>query len=104
MQRKGDMLPLTSAPNKSKYEIFHAHDPYRYGQSLVQFDGPAERRLRWKIDLHVVPVVALLYLFCFIDRTNIGEHPPAPARFSHTEHKAHTSCQAMPDWQVSSEI
>jgi hypothetical protein len=32
----------------------------------------AERRLRTKIDFFVVPTVTLLYLMCFIDRTNIG--------------------------------
>jgi len=44
----------------------------RYGNSLVQFDPKAERRLRLKIDLMIVPTVSLLYLFCFIDRANIG--------------------------------
>lgn len=44
----------------------------RYGRSLVQFDPAAEARLRWKIDLYVVPTVSMLYLFCFIDRANIG--------------------------------
>ncbi|OAL35015.1 hypothetical protein AYO20_05730 [Fonsecaea nubica] len=44
----------------------------RYGHSLVTFDPKAEARLRWKIDLYIVPTVALLYLFCFIDRANIG--------------------------------
>ncbi|PGH35853.1 hypothetical protein GX50_01311 [[Emmonsia] crescens] len=43
-----------------------------YGRSLVQFDPAAEARLLWKIDLFIVPTVALLYLFCFIDRANIG--------------------------------
>lgn len=43
-----------------------------YGHSLVQFDPKAEARLRRKIDLCIVPTVALLYLFCFIDRANIG--------------------------------
>ncbi|KAH7113324.1 major facilitator superfamily domain-containing protein [Dendryphion nanum] len=32
----------------------------------------AESRLRTKIDLFIVPTVALLYLMCFIDRANIG--------------------------------
>ncbi|KAF4473020.1 major facilitator superfamily transporter [Fusarium albosuccineum] len=36
------------------------------------FDKNAEKRLRRKIDLYIVPLVAVLYLFCFIDRTNIG--------------------------------
>ncbi|PGH23534.1 hypothetical protein AJ80_02488 [Polytolypa hystricis UAMH7299] len=44
----------------------------QYGHSLVQFDAKAESRLRLKIDLYIVPTVALLYLFCFIDRANIG--------------------------------
>jgi hypothetical protein len=44
----------------------------RYGNALVQFDPKAESRLRWKIDLYIIPTVALLYLFCFIDRANIG--------------------------------
>jgi hypothetical protein len=44
----------------------------RYGRPLVQFDRAAERRLRNKIDLMIIPTVSLLYLFCFIDRANIG--------------------------------
>lgn len=43
-----------------------------HGRSLVEFDRAAERRLRLKIDLYTVPTVSLLYLFCFIDRANIG--------------------------------
>jgi MFS family permease len=44
----------------------------RFGNPLVKFDPEAERKLRWKLDLYTVPTVALLYLFCFIDRANIG--------------------------------
>ncbi|KAH8816716.1 retrograde regulation protein 2 [Xylogone sp. PMI_703] len=44
----------------------------KYGESLVHFDPVAEAKLRWKIDLYIVPIVALLNLFCFIDRANIG--------------------------------
>ncbi|KAK1753782.1 major facilitator superfamily domain-containing protein [Echria macrotheca] len=32
----------------------------------------SESQLRTKIDLRLVPTVAILYLFCFIDRANIG--------------------------------
>lgn len=45
----------------------------RYGNALVRFDPAAERRLRWKIDLYVIPTVSILYLFCYIDRANIGK-------------------------------
>ncbi|KAH6679985.1 major facilitator superfamily domain-containing protein [Plectosphaerella plurivora] len=44
----------------------------QHGHSLIEFDPAAEARLRRKIDFMIVPTVALLYLFCFIDRANIG--------------------------------
>ncbi len=31
-----------------------------------------ERRVIWKCDLHVVPVLMVLYLLAFLDRINIG--------------------------------
>ncbi|KAK3995317.1 major facilitator superfamily domain-containing protein, partial [Cladorrhinum sp. PSN332] len=43
-----------------------------FGQSVVHFDPKAEARLRRKLDLMLVPTVSVLYLFCFIDRANIG--------------------------------
>ncbi|UPX10319.1 uncharacterized protein EKO05_0000985 [Ascochyta rabiei] len=43
-----------------------------YGNALLTFDPKAEAKLRWKIDCYIIPTVALLYLFCFIDRANIG--------------------------------
>jgi sugar phosphate permease len=43
-----------------------------------------EARLRRKIDRHVVPAVALLYLFCFIDRANIGN-----AKIAHLDADLH---------------
>ncbi|KAH7346984.1 putative MFS transporter [Pyrenochaeta sp. MPI-SDFR-AT-0127] len=43
-----------------------------HGHSLLQFDPIVERHLVRKIDLYIVPTVAMLYLFCFIDRANIG--------------------------------
>ena len=46
----------------------------------MTFDPEAERRLRMKIDLCIVPTVALLYLFCFIDRANIGASSPLVVR------------------------
>ncbi|GAA5836740.1 hypothetical protein JCM11251_002714, partial [Rhodosporidiobolus azoricus] len=44
----------------------------KYGRPLVHFDPKAEAALARKIDWHILPIVALLYLFCFIDRANIG--------------------------------
>lgn len=35
-------------------------------------DGSAEKRLLWKLDIHVVPILMLLFLLAFLDRINIG--------------------------------
>lgn len=48
-------------------------EPFSHANTLAQFDKDAERKLRTKIDWAIVPIVSVLYLFCFIDRANIGE-------------------------------
>lgn len=45
----------------------------RFGHSLVKLDPKAESKLLLKLDLYLLPTVAMLYLFCFIDRANIGK-------------------------------
>jgi len=36
-------------------------------------DKAAEKKLVRKLDLLLIPIIFVLYLLCFIDRTNIGE-------------------------------
>lgn len=33
-----------------------------------------EKALVWKQDLRVVPLSAVIYLLCYLDRSNIGTH------------------------------
>lgn len=47
---------------------------------MFEYDRLAERKLRNKIDLMIMPTTCLLYLFCFIDRANIGMSLQTPAR------------------------
>ncbi|KAI0056572.1 MFS general substrate transporter [Artomyces pyxidatus] len=43
------------------------------GSSLVyDYDSPEDRKLLRKIDLRLIPIVTLLYLLSFLDRSNIG--------------------------------
>ncbi|RHZ55314.1 allantoate permease family MFS transporter [Aspergillus thermomutatus] len=37
-----------------------------------EVDQAAEKRLLWRCDLHVVPILTLLFMFAFLDRINIG--------------------------------
>ena len=41
-------------------------------QLLPALDCHAEKRLLWKLDVHVVPILTLLFLLAFLDRINIG--------------------------------
>lgn len=58
---------------KNSVEVIEKVDAaYSDAAQLDDATRRAERKLRLKIDLYIVPTVALLYLMCFIDRTNIG--------------------------------
>lgn len=38
----------------------------------LEIDRAVEKRLLWKLDIHVVPILMLLFLLAFLDRINIG--------------------------------
>lgn len=42
------------------------------GEQRVEIDPEVDKRVRRKLDLHVVPLVMALYLLAFLDRSNIG--------------------------------
>ncbi|KAK5655075.1 hypothetical protein OQA88_5974 [Cercophora sp. LCS_1] len=55
-------------------DLERSSDSFQAASGIIpsKASSDAERRLRTKIDLHLVPIVAILYLFCFIDRANLG--------------------------------
>ncbi|KAK3633178.1 hypothetical protein LTR56_015954 [Elasticomyces elasticus] len=57
-------MPSPSPSGSEKLELSDA-------ESLT-WDIEEETRIRRKLDWHIVPLVTLLYLLCFIDRANIG--------------------------------
>ena len=40
--------------------------------SVPELDRALEKRLLWKLDIHVVPILMFLFLLAFLDRINIG--------------------------------
>lgn len=40
--------------------------------SSVEIDPEAERALVWKFDLRLLPVLAIMYLFNSLDKSNLG--------------------------------
>ncbi|KAK8021586.1 hypothetical protein PG990_006724 [Apiospora arundinis] len=51
---------------------------------LPMFDQKATKKLLRKLDWHLLPFMSLIYLLCFLDRTNIGN-----ARLDHLEQDLH---------------
>ncbi|SNX85960.1 related to TNA1 - high affinity nicotinic acid plasma membrane permease [Melanopsichium pennsylvanicum] len=50
----------------------YASGTFKSQPSLIMYDAQTENKLVRKIDLYIVPIVAMLYLMCFIDRANVG--------------------------------
>lgn len=48
------------------------HKGYEVEGGHVEIDETKQRKLVRKLDIHVIPVVMLLYLLSFLDRVNIG--------------------------------
>ncbi|KAG5990267.1 hypothetical protein E4U54_004142 [Claviceps lovelessii] len=72
--------PLGTGPvdSLSSCDLGHVADPDA-GLSEAQ-KKELERKLLWKLDLTLMPWLCLLYLICFLDRTNIGN-----AKIAHLE-------------------
>jgi hypothetical protein len=43
-----------------------------HGEVVTTIDPKAERRLVWKFDLRILPVLAVMYLFNSLDKSNLG--------------------------------
>ena len=49
------------------------------------YASPEERTLVRKLDIRIMPIACLLYLFAYLDRTNLGSYPSASSsRSPHT--------------------
>ena len=59
-------------PEKSEMSQEHLEDIKSSSDSTLSPNAVSERALLWKLDLHVVPILTLLFLFAFLDRINIG--------------------------------
>lgn len=44
----------------------------RISYDLEPIDRAAVKRLLWKCDIHVLPMISILYMLAFLDRINIG--------------------------------
>ena len=84
MERSSFINVLSSLRNRSAMETMYEKPVLTDGLSggrssaseenhdLEPIDKVAEKKLLLKCDLHVLPMISLLYMLAFIDRINIG--------------------------------
>lgn len=53
-------------------DLAHPAAGYKDPEVSVATTGISERKLLTKIDLRVIPILSVLYLLAFLDRTNIA--------------------------------
>lgn len=84
----------TMAPNDSvlvdeKMAKSSAEDHDTGTESLEALQPqPLDRKLQFKIDVRLIPILGLTYTIMFLDRTNSMSHPPHPAAFGHVRWRA----------------
>lgn len=49
---------------------------------IDELDRKKERALVWKFDLHILPILAVMYLFNSLDKSNLGRSPASPNELS----------------------
>ncbi|OAT06696.1 transmembrane transporter [Blastomyces gilchristii SLH14081] len=57
-------------PNSTATSIESAE---KHTNASEQLDPKAEQRLLWKFDLHIVPILFIVYFCAFMDRINVGK-------------------------------
>ncbi|KAG8710537.1 hypothetical protein FRC09_000083 [Ceratobasidium sp. 395] len=66
LEAKDSLQYVENVHEKSEISSYDQHD-----QSL-QEEREAHRQLLWKLDKRIVPAAAMIYLLCYLDRSNIG--------------------------------
>ena len=59
-----DSKPLEATVSESGKQELSASEPY--------IDPVAEKRLIWKLDLMLSPMMVMMFLVAYLDRSNIG--------------------------------
>jgi len=68
----GQGTEVSSLDNEKTHAHLNEKTPNSLESDGPTFDAERTRKLLWKLDWHLVPFLALLYLLSFLDRTNIG--------------------------------
>jgi hypothetical protein len=65
-------MPSLDKPDADVLEHIPVDEKLAAAGQHPPIDAAAEKKLLRKVDMHVVPILFLLFLLAFLDRTNIG--------------------------------
>jgi hypothetical protein len=63
--------PTKTMGSEKNFSVDNSTD-ISVGQTLPSLSPAEDRRLTTKLDIKLIPILGLLYLICFLDRTNIA--------------------------------
>ncbi|CAJ2512559.1 Uu.00g055740.m01.CDS01 [Anthostomella pinea] len=66
------MSVLANAPSTSKETVEELEKEEVRHELVEEIDKQLERKILWKLDRRILPVLAILFLCSFLDRTNVG--------------------------------
>lgn len=73
LSSEAQAVTLEKLPVDASHEdVFYKGYIDNAGIEAAAIDPVAEKKLLWKIDIHLIPILWLLFLCAFIDRINIG--------------------------------
>ncbi|KAG8214481.1 major facilitator superfamily domain-containing protein [Butyriboletus roseoflavus] len=73
LPRRCSVVPCSTMITNPNFEEKSSQVKTQPGNiSISKYDSPEDRRLRRKVDARLLPILTLLFLLSFLDRTNIG--------------------------------
>lgn len=69
---EGDVISSSAEKSAGEDRVERDAEAGAQAPARVEIDPEIERRVRRKLDLHLIPLVSGLYLLAFLDRSNIG--------------------------------
>lgn len=71
---------MVSSEKELEIQYPQEDDIGQHNGETMELNRAQEQRVLSKFDKYVMPQMAILVLFAYLDRTNIGNYPRAPPR------------------------
>lgn len=62
-------------PDRKSLDSVQKNNVIAEAGAVTTLDAKKERAVVWKLDLHLLPLLAVMYLFNALDKGNLGIYP-----------------------------